>query len=76
MPARIVKPPTTWSTCRCSDRIRYAKTAATNGWMFANSVARDGPTRLIAVNQSTFVSASGPTIANARQTQTSQPSEP
>ena len=24
-----------------------AKTAATNGWTFANSVARDGPTRWI-----------------------------
>ena len=44
--------------------------------MFANSVARDGPTRWIAVNQSRFVRKSGPTIANARQTQTSQLSEP
>ena len=47
-----------------------AKIAATNGWTFANSVARDGPTRWTAVNHRMFVRKSGPTIANARHSQT------
>ena len=37
--------------------------AAMNGWRFAKSVARDGPTRSIAVNQRMFVSTSGPSTA-------------
>ena len=38
-------------------------TAARNGWRFAKSDARDGPTRSIAENQSRFVTTSGPMTA-------------
>ena len=47
--------------------------AARKGCRFANSDARDGPTRSIAVNQSRFVSTSGPSTANANPIQTSAP---
>src|SRR5436190_3987825 len=48
-------------------------TAARNGCRFAKSDAREGPTRSIAVNQSRFVTTSGPTTAKAKPTQTSAP---
>ena len=47
--------------------------AAKNGWRLAKTDARDGPTRSIAVNQSRFVSTSGPSTANAKPIQASAP---
>ena len=47
--------------------------AATNGCRFTASVARAGPIRPSDRNQSTFVSTSGPRVANASRAQTSQP---
>ncbi len=41
--------------------------------MFEKRDARDGPTRLIAVNQRMFVRNSGPITANARQIHISVP---
>ena len=46
-----------------SHRSSTAKRTAKNGWRFANSDARDGPTRSIAVNQRMFVRKSGPITA-------------
>ena len=47
--------------------------AAKNGCRLAKTEARAGPTRSIAVNQSRFVSTSGPTTAKAKPTQASAP---
>ena len=47
--------------------------AARKGCKLANSDARDGPTRSIAVNQRTFVTTSGPSTAKTNPTHTSQP---
>jgi hypothetical protein len=44
--------------------------AAMNGCRFATSVARDGPTLSIALNQRMFVMTSGPSVAYSRQSQT------
>ncbi len=52
---------------------RTAKTAATNGCRFVASVARDGPMRSSERNQSTFVTTSGPSVANRSSAHTSQP---
>ena len=63
MPAAISRPPANWSRVRLSCSKSSAMTAARNGWRFANSEAREGPTRSIAVNQSRFVITSGPITA-------------
>ena len=47
--------------------------AAKNGWRLAKTEARAGPTRSMAVNQSRFVSTSGPSTANAKPIQASAP---
>src|SRR5262249_6024720 len=66
-------PPRTWSGVIVSDSRITPKTAARKNCRFANSDARDGPTRSMAVNQSTFVITSGPATANANTTHTRQP---
>ena len=47
--------------------------AAKNGWRLAKTEARAGPTRSIAVNQSRFVSTSGPSTAKTKPIQASVP---
>ena len=58
--ARIATPPTISQRVRCSPRSSSAKRTAKNGCRFANSDARDGPTRPIAVNQRMFVEEERP----------------
>src|SRR5829696_6627252 len=73
IPPAIASPPTIWIRVMDSDRIRSEKNAARKGCRFANTEARDGPTRLIAPNQSRFASTSGPMIAKTRASQITAP---
>ena len=63
-------PPTCEGQVSSSESSATAKIAARNGCRFATSVAREGPTRSIAVNQRKFVRTSGPRTAKANPAQT------
>ena len=63
MPVAIATPPRTCITPIGSERTMSATRAPMNGCRFAKSVAREGPTRSMAVNQSTFVVTRGPSSA-------------
>ena len=55
IPAAIVMPPRSGASSSISERISTEKKAARKGCRLAKSEAREGPTRLIALNQSRFV---------------------
>src|SRR5205085_9276192 len=63
IPTAMKTAPSTCSAVSGSERMISANTAPMNGCTFANSVAREGPTRSIAVNQSTLVITRGPSSA-------------
>ena len=69
----MATPPTICNAVIGSESSTSAMSAARNGCRLANSDAREGPTRSMAVNQSRFVRTSGPSTANAKPIHTSAP---
>ena len=66
-------PPASSTRESVSESSTTAIAAARNGWRLAARVARAGPMRSSARNQSSFVTTSGPSTANAKSSQTVQP---
>ena len=73
IPTAIRRPPASSTGESVSESSATAIAAARNGWRLAARVARAGPIRSSARNQSSFVTTSGPSTANAKSSQTVQP---